>query len=497
MSIPPFSPTRPRAVRPAVLGALLPAAALAALLPARAAAQTVFEACYVPHSGTIYRIKAPNTPAACERPSHVAFRWTDAAGGSGAVAARGAMSASLVDDPTYLLTNGVRTSANGFAVVSPSSLAAAPVLPSTPTNSYALLWHGPRGALRVGKSTGLGWSADSLGGGSFAYGTNSVASGVWSMAGGSSARAAGNSSVALGSGATAETNFDMSFGRDARARGGSALALGTNALAQGAASVAIGSGAIAWEPWDHALGRQASATGGHALALGAWANAGGSGSVAISGALNGGQWAKAQGTQSVAIGHAVTALRERGVVIGNNASTGNHAGAFVLNTHAEATLTAGAPEQFVARFVGGYRLFTNSANSTGCAIAAGGGSWSCTSDRATKTAFAPLDGDALLAKLRRLSIGTWEYRTERGARHLGPVAQDFRAAFGLGGDARSIAVLDASGVALAAARALEARTRALQAENAALRRRHDEVSERVARLEQALATLAAAHDQRR
>jgi hypothetical protein len=96
-----------------------------------------------------------------------------------------------------------------------------------------------------------------------------------------------------------------------------------------------------------------------------------------------------------------------------------------------------------------------------------------------------------------LPVGTWESRTERGARHLGPTAQDFRAAFGLGSDARSIAVLDASGVALAAARALEARSRALQAENAAPRRRHDEVSERVARLEQALAPLAAQHDQRR
>lgn len=39
---------------------------------------TTFYACYVPNSGTVYRIKAANTPAACTRPTHVEFSWNAA-----------------------------------------------------------------------------------------------------------------------------------------------------------------------------------------------------------------------------------------------------------------------------------------------------------------------------------------------------------------------------------------------------------------------------------
>lgn len=81
-----------------------------------------------------------------------------------------------------------------------------------------------------------------------------------------------------------------------------------------------------------------------------------------------------------------------------------------------------------------------------------------------------------------LPISTWRYRTESsGAVHVGPMAQDFHAAFGLGDSDRSIGLLDASGVALASIqglnRKLEAaldakRTKiaALEAELAELRR---------------------------
>ena len=49
----------------------------------------------------------------------------------------------------------------------------------------------------------------------------------------------------------------------------------------------------------------------------------------------------------------------------------------------------------------------------------------------------------------------WSYRSEGdGVRHVGPVAQDSYAAFGLGGDDRSITTIDADGVALAAIQAL-------------------------------------------
>ncbi len=76
---------------------------------------------------------------------------------------------------------------------------------------------------------------------------------------------------------------------------------------------------------------------------------------------------------------------------------------------------------------------------------------------------APLDDSAVLAKLAALPISRWSYKTEHGVRHVGPMAQDFYAAFKVGEDDRHITSIDEDGVALAA-------IKALHAENAALRR---------------------------
>jgi hypothetical protein len=51
-----------------------------ALAPRAAAAQvgvTTFRACYVPGSGTVYRIGASGMPSSCKSSSHVEFQWTD------------------------------------------------------------------------------------------------------------------------------------------------------------------------------------------------------------------------------------------------------------------------------------------------------------------------------------------------------------------------------------------------------------------------------------
>jgi hypothetical protein len=60
----------------------------------------------------------------------------------------------------------------------------------------------------------------------------------------------------------------------------------------------------------------------------------------------------------------------------------------------------------------------------------------------------------MLAKVAALPITSWEYGTTPGVRHMGPMGQDFRAAFGLGYDETSIATIDADGVALAAIKGL-------------------------------------------
>lgn len=94
------------------------------------------------------------------------------------------------------------------------------------------------------------------------------------------------------------------------------------------------------------------------------------------------------------------------------------------------------------------------------------------SDRNLKTDFAEIDPAQVLSRVVELPISTWRYRKDGPeVRHLGPMAQDFHAAFGLWDTDRMIFPLDASGVSFAAIQALNARLVAAEADNAALRAR--------------------------
>ena len=86
-----------------------------------------------------------------------------------------------------------------------------------------------------------------------------------------------------------------------------------------------------------------------------------------------------------------------------------------------------------------------------------------------KEHFVAIDGQEVLDRLARLPITTWNYKTDASSiRHMGPMAQDFFAAFGLGADDRHIAPLDVNGVALAGVQALSQQVQALQQQNADL-----------------------------
>src|SRR5438105_690874 len=68
-----------------------------------------------------------------------------------------------------------------------------------------------------------------------------------------------------------------------------------------------------------------------------------------------------------------------------------------------------------------------------------------------------------------LPVSTWNYQAQGdGVRHMGPTAQDFKAAFGLGEDEQTISVVDEQGVALAAIQGLYAENQALAARVAML-----------------------------
>ena len=73
----------------------------------------------------------------------------------------------------------------------------------------------------------------------------------------------------------------------------------------------------------------------------------------------------------------------------------------------------------------------------------------------------------MLDKVSNLPISEWSYVSEHGVRHVGPMAQDFYAAFNVGEDDRHITSIDEDGVALAAIKALHRQVLALRSNLAA------------------------------
>lgn len=129
--------------------------------------------------------------------------------------------------------------------------------------------------------------------------------------------------------------------------------------------------------------------------------------------------------------------------------------------------------EFAVRATGGVRLVTgintnnNGVPNAGVLLQPGGGTWLNISDRNAKENFEEVDPREVLEKVSTLPIMEWNYKTQDEMnRHLGPMAQDFYAAFGLGPDDKHIADLDLAGVALVAIQGLYEQTRE---ENALLR----------------------------
>jgi trimeric autotransporter adhesin len=86
-----------------------------------------------------------------------------------------------------------------------------------------------------------------------------------------------------------------------------------------------------------------------------------------------------------------------------------------------------------------------------------------------KRDFAPVDRDAILERLAHLPLSTWSYKTETSAaRHIGPMAQDFKAAFDVGSSDKTILQVDADGVTFAAIQALHEEVSRLAKQNAEL-----------------------------
>jgi len=166
----------------------------------------------------------------------------------------------------------------------------------------------------------------------------------------------------------------------------------------------------------------------------------------------------------------------------------NHDGGFVWGDSNGFDFASTTDNQFSARATGGTRFVSaidGSGNPTaGVILNAGAGSWSTLSDRNQKEHFAAVDGQEVLARLAEVPVTFWNYKSQNPSiRHIGPTAQDFYAAFGVGEDDRHISTVDADGVALAAIQGLYQLVQEQAAQIAALRQQNAALEARLAALE--------------
>ena len=296
-----------------------------------------------------------------------------------------------------------------------------------------MLWYPGKAAFRAGTVAATQWDDANVGLASVASGDSTIASGPRSTATGGGSEAIAESSTAMGFGTLATGVASTSMGLLTVAGNTSSTAMGFNTVAGGTASLAAGT--------------SSSAGGAAAMALGDAVHASGNGSVVLGSRAN-----------------ALPAAK----------------GTFIFGDQsANDTIVGSNPNQFIARAAGGVAFFTNAERTAGVTLPPGGGAWAAVSDRNQKEHFRDLSGEDVLRKLARMPIQEWSYKAQAPSiRHVGPTAQDFHAAFGLGEDPLRISTIDADGIALAAIRALEARTAALIQENERLRARVEKLERR-------------------
>jgi hypothetical protein len=272
-------------------------------------------------------------------------------------------------------------------------------------------------------------------------------------------------------------------------------------IASGAASAIVGGMA------NDASGKYAAIGGGefntnsgeYAVIGGGEYNTNGSNAGTISGGQN--NLASGQYQSTVGGGYGNQATGSYATIPGgeNNLASGELSFAAGGNAHAvnddtfvwsddSATTTSTANDQFMVRASGGVIIYSSSGTGSGVSLAAGSGTWSNLSDRNAKDDFTPVTSGDVLARVAALPITRWSYKTEPGVRHLGPMAQDFHAAFALGEDDRHITEVDEGGVALAAIQGLNQK---LEAEAKQKDAKICELEKRLNDLEQMVQTLAA------
>ncbi|HEV8360892.1 MAG TPA: tail fiber domain-containing protein [Candidatus Thermoplasmatota archaeon] len=227
-----------------------------------------------------------------------------------------------------------------------------------------------------------------------------------------------------------------------------------------------------------------------AIGGGAYNEAKGEAATIAGGASN-----RATGMQSTVPGGMNNeALGDLTFAAGNGARAA-HKGAFIWADSNSPTFSTDEENQFAVRATGGARFVTaitpTGAATAGVQLNPGSGAWSSLSDRNAKQDIVPVSPRDILARLAAMPVSAWSYIASPGVRHMGPMAQDFRAAFGLGEDDTHITTIDEEGVALAAIQGLHLELQDRDARIADLEEHNADLEERLERLEGLLAGMAA------
>lgn len=101
------------------------------------------------------------------------------------------------------------------------------------------------------------------------------------------------------------------------------------------------------------------------------------------------------------------------------------------------------------------------------------GSYLTGSSRAIKQDIVAIAAEEILKKVSQLPVYEWSYKASPGARHVGPMAEDYHEVFGLAGGGKGLAATDVSGIALASIQAINAKAERLENENQVLKMRLD------------------------
>jgi len=358
-------------------------------------------------------------------------------------------------------------------------------VPNTITDVFSTIGGGSSNSITGAYGTIGGGYSNTAGGNesTVAGGSENSAPNLRSTVGG------GSSNLATGEGATVSGGYDnetngsnatVGGGTENNAGAGSATVSGGNENSATGFAATIGGGSQSQAGGDNSTvggGSGNLADGQYATVGGGFFNqatandatiSGGSDNIAsgVGGMVPGGWNNEATGRLSFAAGRNAKA---------------NHGGTFVWADSTAGEFASSGGNQFLIRAAGGVGI--NRAPEPGDAIIVGTstsngngahltntGTWTSSSSKTFKNGFTPIDKVGLLEKLDALQVTKWQYNGEDGVSHIGPMAEDFRDAFGLGQDRRYITMVDADGVALAAIQGLYEIVKRQQEEIEALRK---------------------------